>query len=113
MLSTWPEMVRFGMASKVKATVWLAARRAESVSANGITATKLLLSSITMKPDDPPVPPVDGAGARDPGDCAVPPPAVSPGTPLMLITTPDVGRLALSGSGRPGPPGPAPAPKRP
>src|ERR1700674_3092628 len=44
-----------------------------------------------MKPDEPPDPLEDGCGARDPGDCAVPPPAVSPGTPLMLITTPEVG----------------------
>src|ERR1700731_4891389 len=56
-----------------------------------MTATKLLVSSITIKPDAPPDPPEDGSGARDPGDCAVPPPAVSPGTPLMLITTPEVG----------------------
>src|SRR5256885_1049396 len=49
-----------------------------------------------MKPDEPPVPPVDGAGARDPGDCAVPPPAVSPGTPLMLITRPEVGAVSVA-----------------
>src|SRR6202165_6276200 len=60
-----------------------------------MTATKLLLSSMTMKPDDPPDAPEDGCGARDPGDCAVPPPAVSPGTPLMLITTPEVGAVRV------------------
>src|ERR1700694_4388729 len=93
MVRTCPEMVRFWMASKVKATGWWAASRAASVSANGITATKLLLSSITMKPDDEPDPLEDGCGASDPGACAVPPPAVSPGTPLMLITTPEVGAV--------------------
>src|SRR2546428_13078080 len=46
-----------------------------------------------MKADEPPDPLEDGCGARDPGDCAVPPPAVSPGTPLMLITTPEVGAV--------------------
>src|SRR5260370_3918063 len=90
-------MVRFGMASKVTLAVWLAARRAASVSANGITATKLLLSSITMKADEEPVPLDEGCGASDPGACAVPLPAVSPGTPLMLITTPELvaGRVVL------------------
>src|SRR5260370_30206277 len=86
-------MVRFGMASKVTLAVWLAARRAASVSANGITATKLLLSSITMKADEEPVPLDDGCGASDPGACAVPLPAASPGTPLMLMTTPEVGAV--------------------
>src|SRR5437667_3073879 len=89
-------MVGFGMASNVKATVGLAASRAESVSANGITATKLLVSSITMNPDEPPDPLVEGCGARDPGACAVPPPAVSPGTPVMLITTPEVGAMSVA-----------------
>src|ERR1700716_201857 len=48
-----------------------------------------------MKPDAPPDAPEDGCGATDPGDCAVPPPAVSPGTPLMLITTPEVGAVSV------------------
>src|ERR1700730_11055053 len=49
-----------------------------------------------MKPEEPPDPPLeDGAGARDPGDCGVPPPAVSPGTPLMLMTTPEVGAVRV------------------
>src|SRR2546421_7513003 len=48
-----------------------------------------------MNPDEPPDPPVEGCGARDPGACAVPPPAVSPGTPVMLITTPEVGAMSV------------------
>src|SRR6202165_590086 len=48
-----------------------------------------------MKPDAPPDPLEDGCGATDPGDCAVPPPAVSPGTPLILITTPEVGAVRV------------------
>src|SRR5437660_1437812 len=49
-----------------------------------------------MKPDEPPDPLVEGCGARDPGACAVPPPAVSPGTPVMLITTPEVGAMSVA-----------------
>src|SRR5438105_15289985 len=49
-----------------------------------------------MKPDDAPDPvPLEGCGARDPGACAVPPPAASPGTPLMLTTTPEVGAVRV------------------
>src|SRR5713101_3420415 len=50
-----------------------------------------------MKPDEAPdpVPPDDGCGARDPGACAVPPPELCPGTPLMLITTPEVGAVSV------------------
>src|ERR1700724_1483599 len=96
MLRTCPEMVRLGMASNVNDVVWLAASRAASVSANGIPAEKLMVSSITMKPDEPdPAPPEDGSGASDPGAWAVPDPAPSPGTPLMLIATPDVGAVRV------------------
>src|SRR2546423_6182124 len=50
-----------------------------------------------MNPEDPlPVPLEDGCGASDPGDWAVPLPAASPGTPLMLITTPDVGAVRVA-----------------
>src|SRR5258708_5173826 len=83
------------MASNVRLVVWLADSRAASVSAKGMTATKLLLSSITMKPDDAPAVPLEGCGAVDPGACAVPLPAVSPATPLMLITTPEVGAVSV------------------
>src|ERR1700719_812917 len=49
-----------------------------------------------MKPDEPdPAPPEDGSGASDPGAWAVPDPATSPGTPLMLMTTPDVGAVRV------------------
>src|SRR5205807_3392751 len=49
-----------------------------------------------MKPDEAPDPvPLEGCGARDPGACAVPPPAVSPDTPLMLTTTPEVGAVRV------------------
>src|SRR5690349_19584203 len=54
-----------------------------------------------MKPVEAPDPVVldDGCGATDPGACAVapePPPATdSPGTPLMLMTTPEVGAVSV------------------
>src|ERR1700736_2711370 len=49
-----------------------------------------------MKPEEAPDPaPLDGCGATDPGACAVPPPDDSPGTPLMLITTPEVGAVRV------------------
>ena len=57
---------------------------------------------MTMNPEDPPDPLAlldDGWGASDPGACAVardPPPATdSPGTPLRLITTPEVGAVRV------------------
>src|SRR5438132_533917 len=57
---------------------------------------------MTMNPDDPPEPVAlleAGCGASDPGACAVapdPPPATdSPGTPLRLITTPEVGAVSV------------------
>src|SRR5207244_807669 len=54
-----------------------------------------------MNPEDAPDPVVldDGCGASDPGACAVvpePPPATgSPGMPLTLVTTPDVGAVSV------------------
>src|SRR5690349_23087191 len=55
-----------------------------------------------MNPEDAPdaeALPDDGCGASEPGACAVapepPPETDSPGTPLMLMTTPDVGAVSV------------------
>ena len=89
------------MASKVTDAGCCACSLAASVSANGTTDTKLLVSWITMKallPPEPEALDVEGAGARLPGASAVVPPPVptySPGTPLMLITTPLAGAVSV------------------